>query len=416
MITTITVVSLALACAVLGVLLRSQSIKTNRSHSREEQLRAELDQAKALLAEARTENARLDERLTIMTGEQQKLVQESEQRFRALADSALAQNGDALRRQNVDTLAEALKPMRENFEQFRRTFAERTERDTAERLSLDRRVRELADLNAVIGRETRRLTDALKGNAKVQGDWGEMILENILERCGLRRGQEYVVQAGVCTDSGRRLRPDVVINYTEGRKIIVDSKVSIQHYLAMLDATDECGRRTFGREHVASVRKHIAELRDKSYQDFVGEARVDFVLMFIPHEGAYLTAMQLDPDLWESAYQAGVLIVAPTHLMGVVRLVEQMWRHDKQNRHALEIARQAGLMLDKLRGFLDDMDKMDRAIASSREAWNDAYGKLTGGTGNLIGRALRLEELGAKAKKALPDRYRDAAGAGNDDD
>ena len=314
MITTITVVSLALACAVLGVLLRSQSIKTNRSHSREEQLRAELDQAKALLAEARTENARLDERLTIMTGEQQKLVQESEQRFRALADSALAQNGDALRRQNVDTLAEALKPMRENFEQFRRTFAERTERDTAERLALDRRVRELADLNAVIGRETRRLTDALKGNAKVQGDWGEMILENILERCGLRRGQEYVVQAGVCTDSGRRLRPDVVINYTEGRKIIVDSKVSIQHYLAMLDATDECGRRTFGREHVASVRKHIAELRDKSYQDFVGEARVDFVLMFIPHEGAYLTAMQLDPDLWESAYQAGVLIVAPTHL------------------------------------------------------------------------------------------------------
>ena len=395
MITTIAVVSLALACAVLGVLLRSQSIKTNLSHSREEQLRAELDQAKALLAEARTENARLDERLTIMTGEQQKLVQESEQRFRALADSALAQNGDALRRQNVDTLAEALKPMRENFEQFRRTFA---------------------DLNAVIGRETRRLTDALKGNAKVQGDWGEMILENILERCGLRRGQEYVVQAGVCTDSGRRLRPDVVINYTEGRKIIVDSKVSIQHYLAMLDAADESGRRTFGREHVASVRKHIAELRDKSYQDFVGEASVDFVLMFIPHEGAYLTAMQLDPDLWESAYQAGVLIVAPTHLMGVVRLVEQMWRHDKQNRHALEIARQAGLMLDKLRGFLDDMDKMDRAIASSREAWNDAYGKLTGGTGNLIGRALRLEELGAKAKKALPDRYRDAAGAGNDDD
>ncbi len=131
-----------------------------------------------------------------MTGEQQKLVQESEQRFRALADSALAQNGDALRRQNVDTLAEALKPMRENFELFRRTFAER--------LALDRRVRELADLNAVIGRETRRLTDALKGNAKVQGDWGEMILENILERCGLRRGQEYVVQAGVCTDSGRQ--------------------------------------------------------------------------------------------------------------------------------------------------------------------------------------------------------------------
>lgn len=405
MITTITVVSLALACAVLGVLLRSQSIKTNRSHSREEQLRAELDQAKALLAEARTENARLDERLTIMTGEQQKLVQESEQRFRALADSALAQNGDALRRQNVDTLAEALKPMRENFEQFRRTFAERTERDTAERLALDRRVRELADLNAVIGRETRRLTDALKGNAKVQGDWGEMILENILERCGLRRGQEYVVQAGVCTDSGRRLRPDVVINYTEGRKIIVDSKVSIQHYLAMLDATDECGRRTFGREHVASVRKHIAELRDKSYQDFVGEARVDFVLMFIPHEGAYLTAMQLDPDLWESAYQAGVLIVAPTHLMGVVRLVEQMWRHDKQNRNAIAIAEEAGKMLDKLRGFLDDMDRIDRSISSARDAWNTAFGKLAAGPGNLIGRAQKLQTLGAKAKKALPDRY-----------
>ena len=173
----------------------------------------------------------------------------------------------------------------------------------------------------------------------------------------------------------------------------------------MLNADSEAGREQYARAHIMSVKKHIAELRTKSYQDVVGDGRFDHVLMFIPHEGAFLAAMNLDPKLWQTAYDSHVLIISPTHLMSIVKLIEQMWRHDKQNRNALAIADEAGKMLDKLRGFLDDMDRLDKSISSARDAWNTAFGKLTGGPGNLIARAQKLEQLGAKSKKNLPPRY-----------
>ena len=204
---------------------------------------------------------------------------------------------------------------------------------------------------------------------------------------------------------GNRLRPDVVINYTEGRKIIIDSKVSIQDYINMLNADTEAGREQYARAHITSVKKHIAELRNKSYQDIVGDGRFDYVLMFIPHEGAFLAAMNLDAKLWQTAYDSHVLIISPTHLMSIVKLIEQMWRHDKQNRNALAIADEAGKMLDKLRGFLDDMDRLDKSLSTARDAWNTAFSKLTAGPGNLIARAQKLEQLGAKSKKPLPPRY-----------
>ena len=178
----------------------------------------------------------------------------------------------------------------------------------------------------------------------------------------------------------------------------------------MRDATDDDRRQTLAKAHVASVKKHITELRNKSYQDFVGSDRVDFVLMFIPHEGAYLAAMNLDDSLWQTAFDSHVLIISPTHLMSVVRLVEQMWRHDKQNRNTIEIARQAGLMLDKFRGFIDDMERLDRSITGARDAWNGAFNKLSSGTGNLVSRAERLRTLGAKASKELPERWKTETG------
>lgn len=362
--------------------------------------------AEQALGALRVDCARLEERLEQATARQAQLAAESEERFRSLANKVLMESATTLQRQNSVGIAEALRPVKENFELFRRSFSERTERDAAERMAFSERLRDLMELNATVGRETRRLTDALKGNSRAQGDWGEMILQTILEHCGLQEGREFVTQASVTGADGSPLRPDVVINYTDGRKIVVDSKVSIQSYLRMVESDSEEGRRTFGREHVVSVRKHIAELRGKNYQELVGQAQVEFVLMFIPHEGAYLSAMQLGgDDLWQTAYAANVLIVSPTHLMSVVRLVEQMWRRDRQERNAQEIARQAGAMLDKLRGFLDDMDRIDKSLNDARNSWNDAFSKLTSGNGNLIGRAKRLGELGAKAKKALPERY-----------
>ena len=364
------------------------------------------------LSAARIENARLNERIAAADKafERQKqdlakINADFENRFSQLAGKVLALNSETLRRQNVNGLAEVLAPVKADIENFKRSISEYYSNEARERFSLGERIRDLVDLNNTVSRETRRLTDALKGNSKLQGDWGEMILDNILEQAGFRRGYEYTVQETVMGADGNRLRPDVVINYTEGRKIIIDSKVSIQDYINMLNADTEAGREQYARAHITSVKKHIAELRNKSYQDIVGDGRFDYVLMFIPHEGAFLAAMNLDAKLWQTAYDSHVLIISPTHLMSIVKLIEQMWRHDKQNRNALAIADEAGKMLDKLRGFLDDMDRLDKSLSTARDAWNTAFSKLTAGPGNLIARAQKLEQLGAKSKKPLHPRY-----------
>ena len=364
------------------------------------------------LSAARIENARLNERIAAADKafERQKqdlakINADFENRFSQLAGKVLALNSETLRRQNVNGLAEVLASVKADIENFKRSISEYYSNEARERFSLGERIRDLVDLNNTVSRETRRLTDALKGNSKLQGDWGEMILDNILEQAGFRRGYEYTVQETVMGADGNRLRPDVVINYTEGRKIIIDSKVSIQDYINMLNADTEAGREQYARAHITSVKKHIAELRNKSYQDIVGDGRFDYVLMFIPHEGAFLAAMNLDAKLWQTAYDSHVLIISPTHLMSIVKLIEQMWRHDKQNRNALAIADEAGKMLDKLRGFLDDMDRLDKSLSTARDAWNTAFSKLTAGPGNLIARAQKLEQLGAKSKKPLPPRY-----------
>ena len=364
------------------------------------------------LSAARIENARLNERIAAADKafERQKqdlakINADFENRFSQLAGKVLALNSETLRRQNVNGLAGVLAPVKAEIENFKRSISEYYSNEARERFSLGERIRDLVDLNNTVSRETRRLTDALKGNSKLQGDWGEMILDNILEQAGFRRGYEYTVQETVMGADGNRLRPDVVINYTEGRKIIIYSKVSIQDYINMLNADTEAGREQYARAHITSVKKHIAELRNKSYQDIVGDGRFDYVLMFIPHEGAFLAAMNLDAKLWQTAYDSHVLIISPTHLMSIVKLIEQMWRHDKQNRNALAIADEAGKMLDKLRGFLDDMDRLDKSLSTARDAWNTAFSKLTAGPGNLIARAQKLEQLGAKSKKPLPPRY-----------
>lgn len=375
-------------------------------------LKSDLDAARDDARQALLARERLSAECAALQKERERAVKEYarrdaelEERFRSLAAKVLVSNSESLREQNRSGLAEVLAPMRENLEQFRKTFTERYDREATERFSLSERVRELMQLNHAIGLETRKLTDALRGNSKVQGDWGEMILDNILERSGFRRGYEYMVQESVTDADGRRLRPDVVINYTEGRKLIIDSKVSIQDYLRMVNAETEEQRAQYAKAHINSVKKHIGELKGKSYQDVVGTDRVDFVLMFIPHEGAFLAAMKLDESLWQTAFDNRVLVISPTHLMSVIRLVEQVWRHDKQNRNALEIARQAGLMLDKFNGFLADIEKVEKTLGGAGEALSAAISKLHTGPGNLIGKAKALSTLGAKAKKGLPERF-----------
>lgn len=324
------------------------------------------------------------------------------ERFTAIATEVLQANSRQFNELSRQQIAELLAPMKENLDEFRRNYTESYGHESEKRAMLQQQLNELFAINRSIGEETRRLTDALKGNAGVQGQWGEMVLENILERSGLLKGQDYEIQRTV-DDSESRARPDIIIRCPGNRNIVVDSKVSISDYLRMLNATDRQSLKAAGDAHVASVRKHVAELRRKNYQDLLNGNNPDFVMMFIPHEGAYIAAMQLDSNLWQSAFDSRVIIVSPTHLVSVVKLVELMWRQDKQNRNAVEIAQTGTKILDKLANFLTDMQRINSSLEGARRAYDAAMTKLEG-RGGLRSLGETMRDKGIKAAKDLPER------------
>lgn len=321
--------------------------------------------------------------------------------MRRMAEDVFNQNSRQFRADSEQRLGELLDPIRRDFGRFQTAFNESYNREARERFSLKEQIRSLIDLNDTIGREARQLTSALKGNTQVQGQWGEMILRNILEKSGLRPGEEFTMQEPAVTADGSRLRADAVVSYPDGRRIVIDSKVSVKAYIEMAEDADPARRAALARRHADSVRRHINELRDKSYQDYIGDARADFVLMFIPNEGAYIAAMQADPNLWEYAYECRVVIVSPTHLATVLKLVEQTWRTDRQNANAREIALEGGRLLDKLAAFLADMDRIASSIDATRRAYDAAVTKLNG-KGGIRSKAETLRRLGAKSSRPLP--------------
>ncbi len=264
------------------------------------------------------------------------------------------------------------------------------------------------ELNQNISREARELSEALRGNSKVQGDWGEMVLESILEKSGLQKDEEYFIQATtdqsgnvIRNEEGKNLRPDVVVKYPDGRYVIIDSKVSLKAFVDYVNADDEETKKQCAMRHVRSVRNHIDELARKSYQDYIGESKLDFVMMFIPNEPAYIAAMRIEPTIWQEAYDNKVLIVSPTHLVSGLRLIAQLWSRDKYTKNAIKIAEEAGKMYDKFADFTSDMEKIEKAICSTQKAYNDAMNKLTVGKGNLVSRAQKMHALGVKASKQL---------------
>jgi DNA recombination protein RmuC len=372
-------------------------------------LEYDVEQLRKTNGELTVNIARAEERLQLSETERQRERNDLENRFKAIANDILLNNSREISQQNTTRLNEVLQPMKENFELFRRTITESYDREARERFSLADRIKELMELNRVISDETHRLTDALKGNSKMQGDWGEMILETLLAKAGFKEGEHYFLQetrdsAGniMKTEDGRMLRPDVVVKFPPNNCVVIDSKTSLTAYVNWINATDEKSREAAGKAHVASVRKHIAELDSKAYQDHVGgDAKLDFVMMFIPNEGAYLAAMQLEPNLWQEAYDKRVLIISPTHLFSVLKLVEQMWRHDAQNKFAQQIANEAGAMYDKFAGVVDQMLEVQKRINASATVCDDVIKRLHTGNGNLVRRAEKLKELGAKASKQL---------------
>lgn len=351
-------------------------------------------EAERRLAEARDSAARQLQQEREATGE----------RFKALAADVLRLTSQQADERSRSTLEAVLAPVRASLESFTKDFKDAYSVENTERLSLRENLQALAELNRRVSEETRHLTRALQGNTRWQGRWGEMVLKNILEASGLEQGRCLELQKSLTDDDGDLFRPDAIITCPDSRKIIIDSKVSLTAYLKLTRELDDTVRAELLKAHSRAVETHVGMLRDKRYHERMGLGAADFVLMFIPHEGAYLAAVEAQPDLWMRAFDSHVVIVSPAHLVTVVKLVEQMWQNSDRNLNAATIAAEAGRLLEKLNGFLTDMGRVSDALDKARGDFDKALGKLSTGRGSVLSRADRMRRLGAKAGP-LPERY-----------
>lgn len=362
------------------------------------------------------QHARQMEMLTAKYEQQNEaLRQEMMLQFNVLASDVLRRNSESLKEANSEQIDALLRPLKENIESFKKTISEGYVKESSSRKLLEVQIERLVKLNETIGEEARNLTSALKGNSKVQGDWGEMILETLLENAGLERGINFETQLTrdsggnvLKNDEGKLLRPDVLIKLPDNHSIIVDSKVSLTAFVDYCNAEDENVRIVAGKKHLQSVYAHIDELYAKMYQNNLKGA-ADYVMMFIPNESAYIAAVQLDINLWKYAYERGVIIVSPTHLFSVMSIVSQLWRQDKQNRNAMLIAERGGKLYDKLVLFMDSFEKVGKSIDDAMTSYNKSFNQLRTGKGNVLRQAEDMKALGAKASKSLPERLSDSA-------
>ena len=328
------------------------------------------------------------------------------ERFKAIASDVLRDNSRQLDERSRASIEAVISPMKSSIEEFTKGYRECYAVENRDRLSLREEIKSLHELNDRVGRETGRLATALKGNTRVQGKWGEMVLANILEHSGLQQSRWFVTQESTTAESdGARLRPDAVIHCPKDRDIIIDSKVSLTAYLRMLEADGEQECADLAKAHLQSVENHIKVLRDKEYQKNIGAKKGDFVLMFMPHEGAYLAAMNANPDLWMKAYDSHVVMVSPTHLVTVVHLVEQMWQTEDQTVNTLRIAEVGTRLLDSLTAFLSDLDAVGVGLDRARSSYDSAVKRFTSGNNNVARMAGRLHELGLKSKKKVPEKF-----------
>jgi DNA recombination protein RmuC len=329
----------------------------------------------------------------------------NETEFKQLAHDIMSQQGQQLAKENERQLGSLLTPLGSQIQKFQESVEKSYQEEARERFSLVKEIKGLQLLNQKISDDAVSLTHALKGQNKLQGGWGEVILERILERSGLEKGREYETQVSYQTSEGRRLQPDVVIHLPEGKQVIVDSKMVLISYLAYMEAETDDERNRALKQHLDAVRRHMKELSAKSYHDLPGITSLDFVLLFIPIEAAFGLALQGDNGLFSEAFEHNIIIVGPSNLLATLRTIQNIWRNEKQSQNAIEIARQAGAMYDKFSGFVQDMDDIGSKLEAVSRSHDSALKKLTVGRGNLVARAEKLKLMGAKTSKALPVEY-----------
>jgi DNA recombination protein RmuC len=341
------------------------------------------------------------ERLAGQTRDLEQLNARFNEAFNAVANRLLVENADRIQEQHRGALDGLLTPLREKLDRFERTVEQTHRENIRENQSLKDQIVSLQQLNRSIGEEARNLTSALKGQSKTQGNWGEVILERILEKSGLQRDREYRVQASHTGDDGRRLQPDVVLHLPEGKTLVIDAKVSLNAYERFCATEDETLREAALREHVLSVRRHIRELSEKNYHTLYSIASPDFVLMFIPIEPAFTLVVQHEPAVYDEAMAKNIVMVSQSTLMATVLTIASVWRREYQNQNAFEIARKAGDLYDKFVGFVEDMDDLGKRLQSADRSFDNAMKKLHTGRGSLVARSQELRTLGARTTKTL---------------
>lgn len=327
------------------------------------------------------------------------------EKFENLSNRIFDEKSEKFKKQSQESLGELLNPLRERMSEFQKKVDESFGQQAKEQFSLKNEIKNMVETHSKMSVQAENLTNALKGDTKVQGNWGEVILERLLEESGLRKGVNYGVQGGglnLRDAEGRLQKPDVIVNLPEGKHIIIDSKVSLTHYERFYSEADEAARKIHLKQFIASVRKHAEELGARRYQDSESLGTPDFVLMFVPIEGAYMLAVQEDAELHNYAWEKKVVIVCPTTLFATLKTISSVWRLELQNRNAQDIAKAGGDLYDKIAGFVEDMEKIGKQIKSVEGSYDAAMNKLSTGRGNILGRTEKLRALGVKTSKFLP--------------
>jgi DNA recombination protein RmuC len=376
------------------------------------------NQQKTELEKYKVENSQLLARVS-SSGEQlknleQKVVEAREMErkftveFENLANKILEEKTQKFTLQNKEQLGQLINPFSERIKEFEKKVEETYIKGTKENSALMEQVKQLADLNVQMRNEAQNLTSALKGDKKQQGNWGELILEKVLERSGLTNGQEYELQFSTTGTDGTRIQPDVVIKLPDNKHVIIDSKVSLNAYTEWVNESDDTLRESYLKTHIANIKNHIKSLGEKNYHSGKDFNSPEFVLLFIPIESSFSTIIQHDNDVWNYAWDRKIVLVSPSTLLATLRTIASVWKQEKQNANAIEIARQAGDLYDKFVGFLEDMASIEKNLDQTKKVYDGAMNKLKDGSGNLIRRTEKLRELGVKSEKNIPQKFTDA--------
>ncbi|GFD75057.1 DNA recombination protein RmuC [Tenacibaculum sp. ZH5_bin.1] len=373
------------------------------------ELRREKEFTALELARKNEELKNLQLKLQENKEEVEKLQDKFTKEFENLANKILDEKSNKFTEQNKKNIKDILNPLQEKIQTFEKKVEDTQKESISMHSALKEQLLGLKELNAQMSKETLNLTKALKGDSKTQGNWGELVLERVLEKSGLEKDREYFVQQSFTNDEGKRIMPDVVIHLPDNKKMVVDSKVSLTAYEQYVNSEDDIVKERFAKEHVNSLKRHVEQLSEKKYEDIYKIESPDFVLLFVPIEPAFAVALNEDNTLYNKAFERNIVIVTPTTLLATLRTIDTMWNNEKQQRNALEIARQAGALYDKFHGLLADLVNIGKKIDGTKADYAAAMNKLVEGRGNLITSVEKLKKMGAKAKKALPEKILERA-------